>query len=181
MAADDANRTSLAAIHELQVVFDSPYDSPNQGVVKRRLFDIVSEEYHHKGGTANAIAGGCGGLVTGGDDPEHVPYGCGRADIRLALGGDGEIYVMSKSDGMIRRMVAFIEPMWQGVSVGNTAAVLTWSAVNGLKYRLQYKTNLNDAVWSDISPEVTASGARAQATDSIGASRQRFYRVKLVP
>ena len=33
-----------------------------------------------------------------------APYGGGRADIRLALGGDGEIYVLSKSDGMVRKL-----------------------------------------------------------------------------
>jgi hypothetical protein len=29
----------------------------------------------------------------------------GRADIRLALDGDGELYILSKSDGMIRAVV----------------------------------------------------------------------------
>src|SRR4029450_4428746 len=42
--------------------------------------------------------------ATSGNDPDGVPYGGGRADIRLAGDGDGEIYVLSKSDGMIRLM-----------------------------------------------------------------------------
>ena len=45
IANDDGDRTSVAAVHELQVVFDSPHDSPDQGPVNRRLFDIVADEY----------------------------------------------------------------------------------------------------------------------------------------
>ena len=41
-------------------------------------------------------------------DPEGVPYGGGRADVRIALGGDGELYVLTKSDGMIRKLAAVV-------------------------------------------------------------------------
>jgi hypothetical protein len=37
-------------------------------------------------------------------------YGGGRADIRVASGGDGELYVLSKSDGMIRKIAALVTP-----------------------------------------------------------------------
>jgi hypothetical protein len=43
-------------------------------------------------------------------DPYGVMYGGGRADIRLSMGGDGEIYVLSKSDGMIRKLAAVVTP-----------------------------------------------------------------------
>src|SRR5262249_50027591 len=103
LAADDGNRTTVATIHELQVVFNG---------MKRRMFDIEGNDYRAKGGTysSGVIPGGCGGLVTSGNDPEGAPYGCGRADIRLALGGDGEMYVLSKADGMIRQMTAALIP-----------------------------------------------------------------------
>jgi concanavalin A-like lectin/glucanase superfamily protein/Big-like domain-containing protein/glucose/sorbosone dehydrogenase/Calx-beta domain-containing protein len=107
ISKDDGNRTSVAAVHELQVVFDSPHDNPDQGSVNRRLFDIVADEYVGKGGNApgsSVLPGSASG--TGGNDADGVPYGGGRADIRLALGGDGEIYVLSKSDGMIRQLVS---------------------------------------------------------------------------
>ena len=109
LANDDGVRTTLAEIHELQVVFDSPYDNPDQGLVSRRLFDIVADEYAHRGGSnsPNVLPGF--GTVTSGNDPGDVPYGGGRADIRLALGGDGEIYVLTKSDGMVR-LLAGIPP-----------------------------------------------------------------------
>jgi hypothetical protein len=104
LANDDGVRTTLAGIHELQVVFDSPYDNPDHGLVNRRLFDIVADEYAHRGGRVpdNVLPGYANATI--GNDPDGIPYGGGRADIRLALGGDGEIYVLSKSDGMVRLM-----------------------------------------------------------------------------
>ena len=108
IAKDDGNRTSLAAVHELQVVFDRPSDNPDQGPVNRRLFDIVADEYARKGGDAAGSAVLPGGATPPSNDPDGIPYGGGRADIRLALGGDGEIYVLSKSDGMIRQLVAVV-------------------------------------------------------------------------
>ncbi len=112
IAKDDGDRTSQAAVHELEVVFDSPFDAPDAGAVSRRLFDIVAEAYAARGGDASGSSALPGGApVTSGSDPDGVPYGGGRADIRLAQGGDGEIYVLSKSDGMIRRLAAVVPPV----------------------------------------------------------------------
>ena len=62
-------------------------------------------------GAADTTGGWRGNtFVPGKDDPYGVPYGGGRADVRLSLGGDGEIYIMSKSDGMIRKMMAVVTP-----------------------------------------------------------------------
>ena len=61
---------------------------------------------------ASTITGGFrgGNLTTGKVDPYGVPYGGGRADARLAIGGDGEIYIVSKPDGMIRKLTAVVAP-----------------------------------------------------------------------
>ena len=37
-------------------------------------------------------------------------YGGGRADVRLAMGGDGELYLLCKTDGWIRKLVAVTTP-----------------------------------------------------------------------
>ena len=129
IAKDDGNRTTLAAVHELQVVFDTPYDSPNRGTASRRMFDIVAEEYAQRGGHASggAVLPGAAN-ATSGSDLSGVPYGGGRADIRLALGGDGEIYVLSKSDGMIRKLVA-VAPNLPSVTVAATDPTATEAGV----------------------------------------------------
>ena len=119
MIATRGQRNHQAQIHELQVMFKSPYDSSSQTAVKRRMFDIVAETYAHKGGTPaqDRVLPGAAAATTGWRDPEHkqpktdpegVAYGGGRADVRISVGGDGEIYVLSKSDGMIRKMTAVV-------------------------------------------------------------------------
>lgn len=122
MIAAHGLRNKQAAIHELQIVYKSPYDNSNQGPVKRRLYDIVADGYAHKEGIPNAdskqgVLPGASGTVggwrnnmyrPGKTDPNGVPYGGGRADVRLAMGGDGELYVLSKSDGMIRKFTAVV-------------------------------------------------------------------------
>jgi Glucose / Sorbosone dehydrogenase len=121
MLATHGQRNHQAPIHELQIMYKSPYDTASQAAVKRRMFDVVAESYSHKGGTSaqDRVLPGAAGATTGWRDEEHkqpkadsygVPYGGGRADVRIAMGGDGEVYVLSKSDGMIRKMTAVISP-----------------------------------------------------------------------
>ena len=121
MLATHGQRNHQAPIHELQIVYKSPYDTASPTAVKRRMFDVVAESYSHKGGTPaqDHVLHGAAGATTGWRDEEHkqpkadsdgVPYGGGRADVRIAIGGDGEVYVLSKSDGMIRKMTAVVSP-----------------------------------------------------------------------
>ena len=170
LAADDGNRLTVAPIHELQIVFNG---------VKRRLFDVISDKYHQKGGTStNALPGGCGGLNTGGKDPEGVSYGCGRADIRLALGGDGELYLLSKSDGMIRKFTGvLIPPTIKSVQRTNGVFSVTWSSITNVTYRVQFKTSLTDTSWTDLVGDVTATGPTASKTDA-PSDPVKFYRIK---
>jgi hypothetical protein len=119
MIATHGQRNKQAQIHELQIQYKSANDTANKTAVKRRMFDIEAETYKQKGGTPaeDRVLPGASGATTGWRDPEHkqpkadpegVPYGGGRADVRIALGGDGELYVLTKSDGMIRKLAAVV-------------------------------------------------------------------------
>ncbi|MDB6111372.1 MAG: hypothetical protein JWR69_3122 [Pedosphaera sp.] len=172
LAADDGNRTTVAVIHELQVVFNN---------VERRMFDIVADEYKHKGGNSSGQALPTGAPVTSGNDPYGVAYGGGRADIRLALGGDGEIYVLSKSDGMVRKLVGTLSPPTiQAATFTNGLATLTWSSITNHHYRLQFKSSLTGTNWTDVAGDVTAAGPSASKSDT-PAGAARFYRVLVLP
>ncbi len=121
LLATKGQRNHLAAIHELQIMYKSPYANSSAPAAKWRLYDILAESFSHKGGQpkqnaalpgASTVVGGWRGdnYREGPPDPYGVKYGGGRADIHLAMGGDGELYVLSKSDGMIREFVAVITP-----------------------------------------------------------------------
>jgi hypothetical protein len=124
MIASHSVRGKQAAIHEIQVMYKNPYDTAEKAPVKRRMYDIVADTFAHKDGVidpathqgvlpgAATATGGWRGktFIPGKLDPYGVAYGGGRADVRLSMGGDGELYVMSKSDGMIRMLAALVTP-----------------------------------------------------------------------
>jgi hypothetical protein len=74
-----------------------------------------------------------------------------------------------------------VPPVFQSISITNGNVTLIWSSVNGRNYRLQYCDDLTSTNWTDIAPEVTASGTTASLTTPMGESTQRFYRVFLLP
>ena len=118
MVATHGERNHQAAIHELQIVYKGPND---QNPAKRRMYDIIAANFTRRGGVPRPerVLPGAGMATTGWTDPEHkqpkadpegVAYGGGRADVRITMGGDGEIYMLSKSDGAIRKMTAVVTP-----------------------------------------------------------------------
>jgi Tol biopolymer transport system component len=56
--------------------------------------------------------------------------------------------------------------------------VLTWQAVPGKSYRVQFKDRLTDAVWQPLNGNVTLVGDCAYANDLSPAPARRFYRIQ---
>ena len=124
MIAAHGERGKHATIHEIQVMYKSPYDATDKAPAKRRMYDIIADAFAHKDGVvdpathqgvlpgaANATGGWRGKtFITAKPDPYGAPYGGGRADVRLSMDGDGEIYALSKTDGMIRILAAVVTP-----------------------------------------------------------------------
>jgi mono/diheme cytochrome c family protein len=77
LAADDGNPATLAPIH----------------AIEGHLREIVLATFHARGGTSETLPGN--GAVAG----------KGRVDVRFAVDGAGELYLLTKSDGMIRRVI----------------------------------------------------------------------------
>jgi mono/diheme cytochrome c family protein len=77
LAADDDNPATLAPIHEIDADL-------------RRL---TEQTYRSRGGKGEVIPG-MGAMA-----------GRGRVDLRFAVDNDGELYLLTKSDGMIRKVV----------------------------------------------------------------------------
>lgn len=84
IAADDRDPKSMAQMHDLKIAWN--------GEVYSRMTPVNETAYHARGGKAEHLPGA--GRVPG-----------GRSDIRLAMDAAGELYIMSKSDGVIRAIV----------------------------------------------------------------------------
>jgi hypothetical protein len=72
-------------------------------------------------------------------------------------------------------------PVLQPCRLANGIAQLTWSAVPGQTYRLQYKPTLTATNWIDLTPDIIPAGSTATVTDVVGAAPQRFYRLLILP
>lgn len=56
-------------------------------------------------------------------------------------------------------------------------STIGWPALPGKTYRVQYKDNLDDATWQDVTGTVTIVGNTGFLTDTAPSGGQRFYRV----
>jgi hypothetical protein len=75
--------------------------------------------------------------------------------------------------------VAVLPPLAIGsITSSNGAITLSWRSISGRTYRVEYKNNLSDPMWSALPPDVTATGPSASRTDAASAP-QRFYRLRL--
>lgn len=65
------------------------------------------------------------------------------------------------------------------INLSNSTVTISWRAVVGDTYRVEYKNHLSDSTWSALGSDITADAAIASAVDVVG-SGQRFYRLMLV-
>jgi len=69
----------------------------------------------------------------------------------------------------------------QSVSVSNMITTVSWNSLSGRTYRLQYTTGMANPDWQDASSDIPGNGGVLSATNAVGASSQRFYRVVQLP
>ncbi len=85
LSADDGKPDTLAPIHEVKILWNKQvYDT---------MFPIAQAAYHSRGGKDPDLPG------------RATISGEGRADARFAIDGAGELYIYSKTDGMIRAVI----------------------------------------------------------------------------
>jgi uncharacterized repeat protein (TIGR03803 family) len=106
----------------------------------------------------------------------------------LVQGADGGFYGTTSAGGASGNGTVFMlsvasrpPPVFQSVAQMTGTLSLTWSAVIGLMYQMQYQTNLGQANWSNFGTVVTATNATMTTLDAIGPVPQRVYRVVLLP
>ncbi len=72
-------------------------------------------------------------------------------------------------------------PVFQSAASANGSITLTWSAVTGVTYQLQFTTSLGAPNWTNLGAPTNASSASVAASDVKPADPQRFYRVVVAP
>jgi hypothetical protein len=91
--ADDGDPSTMVPLEEVALAWNNPHDTPDEGTrTYPTLFPIARAAYRFRGGLDADLPG------------RASVSGPGRTDAQFAVDGDGELYVLTKSDGMIRRV-----------------------------------------------------------------------------
>jgi hypothetical protein len=80
-----------------------------------------------------------------------------------------KLYTADPTDTLVGQIVL--------APAGSKNPTLTWPAVSGKNYAVQFKNNLTDAYWQELNASVTVSAGQGSATDTTPNPGQRFYRV----
>ena len=71
--------------------------------------------------------------------------------------------------------------MIQGIETSGDTITITWSALEGITYRVQFKSDESEPTWIDLPGDITARGSTAMKTDISVREAQRYYRVVILP
>ena len=94
LAADDGDPGTMAERHAVRILWDNPHDTPDAGKkVYDTMFPIAEVAYHFRGGKDPDLPG------------TSLVSGSGRADAQLAVDAAGELYIFTKTDGVLRAVI----------------------------------------------------------------------------
>ncbi len=123
-------------------------------------------------------------LVDGGNVSGATNRTLSLANVSLADAGTYSV-IVSNALGSVTSAGALLTvvypPVFLSAVKSNCTLTLTWSALAGQKYRLQYNSNLAATNWTYLGSLVTATGNLVIASDNVCTNAQRFYRVVLFP
>jgi len=86
----------------------------------------------------------------------------------------------SLSDAKTFTAIVLLPPITVSLALSNQDLAIAWNSVSGQTYRVEYKNDLSATTWSNLEPDVPASGPTASIVDAL-TNGQRFYRVRLLP
>jgi peptidoglycan hydrolase-like protein with peptidoglycan-binding domain len=72
-------------------------------------------------------------------------------------------------------------PMFTEIPRTNDGVGLTWTAIAGLSYELQFSGPETSQLWTNLQTVVAAGNGTASGTDAVSFAEQRLYRVRVVP
>ncbi|NOS71733.1 MAG: S8 family serine peptidase [Verrucomicrobia bacterium] len=85
------------------------------------------------------------------------------------------------SDAMSFMLTVVERPLITSLEFTNQTVQVTWSAVSGQGYQLEYTTNLSQTNWSVVLPDVISNGATAAQTNIFDQVIPQYYRVRVLP
>ena len=78
-------------------------------------------------------------------------------------------------------VLANSRPVLGSVFISGNNVTLSWSAIAGRIYRVQFKDDLSALSWSNLPGDVMTTNTTGTKADNFGDSPHRFYRILLLP
>ena len=72
-------------------------------------------------------------------------------------------------------------PVFQSLVKSGGSVNLSWNAMAGPTYQLQYTTNLTQSSWINLGNAINGTNGTVTATDVSPSDPQRFYRLQMLP
>ncbi len=126
------------------------------------------------GAPATAAIDPVNGVFTWTPPTDQVP---GTNTVTVRVTDDG---VPSLDDTKSFKIVVASPPVIESIVSSNGNVTITWSAIAGKNYQVQFKTDLSETTWNILSGDVPGTGATATKTDTSVSGNRRFYRVGLL-
>jgi hypothetical protein len=152
---------------------------------------VVWQDGRNSGTTGADLYGARVGTTGAVLDAGGIPINTGPFDQqspKLASGSPDVFLVVCQSleSGSTRTVGNFVYlddfPIITRVTVAGGSATLTWLSIPNRAYRVEFKASLAAAVWSNLVPDIIASGTvSTQVDNTIGTAPARYYRVMLSP
>ena len=106
-------------------------------------------------------------------------------DSPMIQGVDGSFYGAGgggPGQGVIYRLSvpSAAAPRLRSPAISGSSLSLSWSAIPGRSYQVQYKTNLDSSDWTNLGTNIAATNSISLGADSI-SDTLRLYRVVMLP
>jgi hypothetical protein len=98
---------------------------------------------------------------------------------RIPGGGTNIAFLISPTPGTANTApIQYPPPIFTGIEHGPGGVVLTWPTIAGRMYRVEYKSDLNDGLWTALGSDYQGTGASLTIVDPNSTTAQRFYRLR---
>jgi hypothetical protein len=74
-------------------------------------------------------------------------------------------------------IVVSAQEMVTSIGLSNQTVTLSWNAIPGRGYDVEFKNDLNETNWTALVTNLVANGPTAATTDAVGTNTQRLYRI----
>jgi hypothetical protein len=142
----------------------------------------------YKGNVFNGAFSTNGGVADGTNNVESVFLPAGAAATFTVTVSAAQINADAITNGgslpeqdfaLVTYNARIAVPVAQSVSISNGVALMNWTVPVNFNYRVQFKNNLTDTNWTDLTADILATNSPVTVTNSF-SSTQRFYRLRVM-